>query len=138
MVKILRKETWAADLTAYLATIAAQSLIPGQHDCALFAAGAVEAMTGVDLAAEWRGTYDSLPKGMRRLKAAGHRNLASLLASLLPEVPAAQAHPGDVVLVEGPEGPGMGILQGHLAYVLTNDRLDTVSRLDVKRAFKVG
>ena len=138
MVELVRKETWAADLTAYLATIASRPLVPGEHDCALFAAGAVEAMTGVDLAAEWRGTYDSLPKGMRRLKSAGHPDLASLLASLLPEVPPAQAHPGDVVLLDGPEGPGMGILQGHLAYVLTADRLGTVSRLDVKRAFKVG
>ena len=78
---IERTNTWAADLTAYLASVADRPLVPGEHDCALFAAGAVEAMTGVDLAAEWRGTYESLPKGMRRLKSAGHRDLASLLAS---------------------------------------------------------
>jgi hypothetical protein len=138
MQMLNRHETWAADLTAYLASVAARPLTYGSHDCALFAAGAVQAMTGVDLAADWRGAYDSPRKAARLLKDAGHANLASLLSSLLPEVAPAFAMPGDVVLVDGPQGLGMGILQGHLAYVLTEDRLGMVSRMDVKRAFKVG
>ena len=64
----MRLPDWKTHLIAYLADAARKSYQPGVHDCALFSAGAVLAMTGVDLAAGWRGRYTTLTRGLRVLR----------------------------------------------------------------------
>lgn len=65
-----RRQDWPARLDAYLRDCAARPFQYGAHDCALFAAGAVAAVTGWDPAAAWRGAYDSLSSGQQALRAA--------------------------------------------------------------------
>ena len=60
-----RHSNWTAPLIEYLAAAARRPFKPGHHDCALFAAGAVAAMTGTDFAAQWRGRYTTLRGGLR-------------------------------------------------------------------------
>ncbi|WP_405116505.1 DUF6950 family protein [Phaeobacter sp. BS23] len=50
---IKRHSQWRSNLCGFLASVSRQKFRPGSHDCALFAAGAVQAMTGADLAAEY-------------------------------------------------------------------------------------
>lgn len=133
-----RYPDWQERLTAYLASVAHRPLEPGVHDCALFAANAVLAMTGTDLAAAWRGRYRTLRGGQRVLRAAGYADHIALAASHFAEMPAAYARPGDLAVVDGPHGPALTVVQGRGVYVLTPSGLGTLSLLTAKRAFKVG
>ena len=67
----MRFENWPTRLNHYLAACEKRAFAWGDFDCALFAAGAVLIMTGVDYAAQYRGRYDSalgaarlLPNGL--------------------------------------------------------------------------
>lgn len=53
-----RAPDWEERLSVYLDRVIEEPFKWGSHDCALFAAGAVNAMTGTDPAADLRGTYD--------------------------------------------------------------------------------
>lgn len=59
----------------------------GAHDCALFAADGVEAMTGVDIAAEFRGKYSSEDGAVEVI-----REVCGLSAGVTPTVADAAAH----------------------------------------------
>lgn len=79
------------------------------HDCCSFAAGAVNAITGVDPSTAWPYRNEI---GARRLiiEAGG---LDSLVTRALGEpVHPAQAGRGDVVLAELEEGPTVGVCLG--------------------------
>lgn len=137
MTKAVRMKDWEPRLVAYLAAAARREFKPGVHDCALFTAGALEAMTSVDHAADWRGRYKTLSGGRRALKKAGHADHVALVASLFDEVPPAFAHRGDIAVVDGAEGAALGIVQGEGIYVLRPEGLAVVRRADMKRAFRV-
>lgn len=119
----MRYPDWQARLVAYLSATAALIQEPGVHDCALFPAGAVEAMTGVDLAADWRGTYSSFEEGLNALKAAGFADHIDLVARHFAEIAPAFAQAGDLAVVDGLLGPSLGVVQGEGIYVLTVTRM---------------
>jgi hypothetical protein len=77
----------------------------GTSDCALWAADAVLAQTGVDhAAADWRGSYTTGVQAVRRVALAGGlQGIAT--AALGPAVAPVWAAVGDVVLVHQPEAP---------------------------------
>lgn len=104
----------------------------------MFTAGAVKAMTGVDLARGWRG-YRTLKEGERRLSDAGMGGLEGMVASRLPEVAPAFAQVGDVALmrVDGDTGVALGIVQGEGVYVVSPSGMAVISRMMIDRAFRV-
>ena len=87
----------------------------GQHDCALFAAGAVEAMTGIDFAAEFRGKYEDEDGARRLLTSLGCGDVGDLASRYLPEITPAEARRGDVVMIEGQLGPFLAVVDGRTA-----------------------
>lgn len=127
-----RLPDWRSRLRDYLEAVARRPFKPGVHDCALFVAGGVEAMTGVDPAAEWRGKYRSLKKGRAMVG-----DMVALAADLLPEVPPIFAQEGDVAVIDAGGEHAFGLVQGSLVYVLRPEGLGFVSLTDVKRAFRV-
>lgn len=137
MTDISRKPTWRSDLTAYLETAARRAFRPGQHDCALFAAGAVKAMTGTDFARGYRSTYRSLARGQAVLRSRGYADHIDMVARLLPEVPPIMAQEGDVAVVPQGEDMALGIVQGAMIYVLMPSGLGLVPLTDAARAFRV-
>lgn len=54
---LCRAPDWEERLSVYLDRVRDEPFKWGSHDCALFAAGAVKAMTGTDPAAAFRDTY---------------------------------------------------------------------------------
>lgn len=114
-----RLPDWQRRLTEYLASVARAPFEPGRFDCALFAAGAVEAQTGTDLARAWRGRYDDLSGGLQTLVEAGFEDHLALVASLLPELPPAEARPGDIAALRigGANLETLAVVQGAQAYV---------------------
>lgn len=138
--KLNRLPDWKPRLASYLAEVARRPFRPGSHDCVLFAAGAVGAMTGADLAAEYRGTYCTLAQGQAVLEARGFADHIDLVKSLFDPVAPALAQVGDLAVVPSDQ-PGergaLGVFQGAAVYVLRPSGLAVVDRLAVREAFSV-
>lgn len=134
-----RRYDWRPSLASYLHEVARKPFAWGENDCALFAAGAVCAMTGKDFAADYRGRYTTLLGGMRLLKKAGFTDHAGMAATLFDEIHPSQAHVGDIAAIEIEDGIALGVVQGERIYVLRPDEdgIGTVPLLDASRAFRV-
>lgn len=113
-----------------------------QTDCAIHLAGRlVEAMTGVDCVAHYRGRYTSSAGALRVMREDGFANLGDLVAAILPELDhPSQAEVGDIAAIpdEGAFGFALGVVNGDRIFVLTEKGIGTVDLLTAKRAFKVG
>jgi len=132
---------WQPRLEAYLRNLqrAPRPVAAGRHDCCLFAAGAVEAQTGIDPAEAWRGRYTTFRGGLRMIRRDGHADLPALVAAHLPEIGLLAAMPGDIALVASTEGPAMGVVQGAAIYVLgAGGGLAAVPITAAQRVFAVG
>lgn len=134
----MRAPDWKARLVAHLERSSRASYALGQHDCALFAAGAVEAVTGHDPAAAWRGRYSTLNGGLKLLRKAGHQDYIEATAAHLPEIHPSAAAPGDIAVVEDPSTGSLvlGVVQGEMIYVLREDGLGLAPRATLRRAFR--
>ncbi|SEU03385.1 DUF6950 family protein [Paracoccus homiensis] len=136
-----RLDNWRSRLSAELDR---QRLTPfewGGHDCALgFAGGIVEALTGEDMAAPYRGTYRSLRSAKAVLRDAGAADLGDFVATLLPEIDPAQARIGDLGIIETPDafGQGLCMVDASTLLVLTNNGHGHKPRSAMIRAFRVG
>lgn len=133
----MRAQDWQARLVAYLHGAAREPFAFGRHDCALFSAGAVEAMTGADMARDWRGRYSTMRGGLRALRKAGYADHVALAASMFEDVAPSLAQPGDLAVVPTDDGPALGVVQGEAVYVLGPQGLGLVSILRAERAFRV-
>lgn len=115
-----RREDWPARLNALIEASLRRPFAWGAHDCCLFAAAAVQAMTGVDPAEDLRGTYKTPAGAARALKRyGGVEGAAATFAGAhgFAEIPPLLAQRGDVVLLATPNGPALGVidLRGHIA-----------------------
>lgn len=133
-----RLPDWPTRLQSYLVAAARRPFVWGQFDCILFGAGAVAAMTGVDPAATWRGTYRT-PKGAARvLTRAGFADVAAPLSALFPAVSRAMARPGDLALFPVADGLAVCVVGSACVYVLTpHTGLALQSKADAAAFFKV-
>lgn len=124
---------WRHRLVAFLRENHDRPFQPGVWDCAIWAAGAVEAMTGEDLLRGFRG-YRSIAEGKRKLQAKGYEDHVAFVAAHLSEVPPSFAQPGDVALLEG---QSLGIVQGAQVYCFGINGFGMASLTDIERAFRV-
>lgn len=139
MGPLIRLPDWQARLSAWLREINGRPIEYGRHDCCLFGAGAIEAETGIDIAAPWRGRYTTLAGGRRVLRKSGYTDHVALIAATLPEIHASAAREGDIGLVETEAGPAVGVNQGTAIYVLgETGRLGFAPLTPATRMFKVG
>jgi len=107
-----RLEYWPQILADFIAA-ADRPFCWGSWDCGLLAADCVLAMTGVDIAAEFRGRYTTA-RGARRVM---RGSMAEMMARVsetygMPEIRPAQAQRGDMVMVDTPLGDALGICVG--------------------------
>lgn len=108
---IARREDWPSRLAAALEAARDKPFRWGEHDCGLFAADCVLAMTDIDPAALYRGQYDDetgARETLRMLSGGGLR--AAWTKALGPAMNNVRfAKRGDVVLVEvgGVEAAGV-------------------------------
>jgi len=108
-----RRQDWPLRLNAWLDSMRSRPFAWGKFDCALGAADAVQAMTGVDYAVEFREAYFSKRNAVRLLAERG--GLEALVTQALgdPLGSAKLAQRGDVVLVDsGAEGPALAVVIG--------------------------
>ena len=132
-----RLPDWRPRLVAYLTTVAGKPFGYGTHDCALFAAGAVEAMTGNDWAADYRGRYSTLKEGLKLLDQGALRDHVALLDARLESIPPAFAAVGDIAVIGEDGTRALGIFEGESILVLRETGLGHVPRADAVAAYRV-
>ncbi len=132
-----RLPDWHNRLVVYLNQVARTAFNPGEMDCALFIAGAVEAMTGVDLAVEFRGRYTTVLGGLRVAKKAGFADIPALVEGRFAEVSPAFAQVGDIAILQADGEIAFGIIQGEKIYVRHPEGMALVPLRLAERVFKV-
>lgn len=96
---------WAERLAQCVEVARTRRFRWGEHDCCLWTAAVVQALTGYDLGEPFRGTYGTSDGASGRIRQDGVEGLGELLASLafrwgFPEILPTLAQRGDVVLCD--------------------------------------
>jgi len=130
----MRISTWEETLSDYIATKRHEPFEYGVNDCCLFAAGAVEAITGEDPMSEFRGKYDSLKTSLIAIKDIGAGTLEATMDSKFPEVQIGHAQRGDLAFHDG----SVGVVMGSFAYFVSDDGLERINRSLWDKCWGVG
>lgn len=110
----MRIEGWEAALNEIIQSRTVTPFKWGEHDCCLFAADCVEAMTGRDYADKLRGSYKNAAEAKKVINAYG--DMETMISSLLgAPCETAFAHRGDVMMLDTSSGPALGICCGKLS-----------------------
>lgn len=139
---ILRRHPlWRQNLNELIRVNALRPFAWGEWDCALWAATAVHAMTGVDFAEPYRGKYSDSSECAKLLRDEGPGSLFQLCSQALgPPVHPAQARCGDVVY-KADNMPTLGICYGRQSLFVGSafgvEGLIGEMTLDVRYAFRV-
>lgn len=120
-----RRSTWEADLAAYIAPLRDARFEWGTLDCAMFAAGAVIAVTGADPVEVYRGKYSSELGAAKALKKYGAGDLKSTLGTMFEERPIGRLQRGDLVW----SGDAVGVCMGD--YALFVGRAETEAGTEI-------
>ena len=142
---ISKLPNWQSALSAYLTAVAAAPFHYGRFDCGLFVAGAIEAMTGVDVVPGLRETYSDRKSAFAAVRSICGRVTMEALADVLtakycmPEVAPAMAWRGDVVQLRQGRTSSLGIVAMHGTEILTPYRggLLRLPRAHATRAWHV-
>lgn len=110
-----RLDDWDVRLSRYLINISDKPHLYGSVDCALFAAGAVLAMTGEDPAAHLRGTYETELGAAKAMRRNGWETLSDVADHFLPEIEIREAKRGDILLCPGEAGEFLAVKMGAYA-----------------------
>lgn len=106
-----RVQGWEARLNAYVEASRHRPFVWGAHDCALFAAGGVAAVTGSPLADI--PTYSGPVAAARTLARMGHRDVIDLAGAYLrPWQSVLMARRGDIAAAITDNGPTLGVALG--------------------------
>jgi hypothetical protein len=93
-----RCENWPSILSGFLKAREGAPFVWGENDCCLFAADAILAITGEDVAADVRGVYTTEAEAEALVEGAG--GLAALAARAGERCLPSEARRGDVVLTD--------------------------------------
>jgi hypothetical protein len=137
----MRLPDWAERLQTVISEAKKKKFEYGSFDCALFAASCVEAVTGIDYAAELRG-YDSKVAACRIIAEFG--SLETMITSILGKEP---VHPavagrlavviGEAELELGEEGECIGFLIDAVCWFPTRKGIVKKSRAIARRAWSI-
>jgi len=106
---VRRVDDWALQLDDLVSRRVREPFAWGVNDCALFAADAVLAMTGIDFAAGMRGK--SAKSAMRFVRVSG--GLEEIVSDVLgPMCGTSQVSDGDLVLVRTRKGAAVAVVIG--------------------------
>lgn len=107
----MRYENWVERLYSFVDEMSDKPFAWGEHDCCLFAAGAIFAITGHDYAFGLRGTYSTEKEAYHLIKKMG--GIKSIVGKALgDEIKPLMAQRGDLVLIDGEHGDTLGICLG--------------------------
>ena len=147
---------WEDRLAQYLLDCTQLAFVWGMHDCALFAAGAVHAMTGEDLGAIFRGQYNDALGSERVLRRYMTENglklgggSTSVLAYVIDDIlreggarfqkSAGFISRGDIILLNIPDtGESIGVCDGvNMLAVRVDGGLTNLPRESVRSGWRL-
>lgn len=133
---IARHADWRARLNAAIE----ERRLTKSCNCGWFIGDCVLAMTGVDIAAPYRGRCESAAQCLALLAADGFPDVCAFLVSLFEEIHPSRARAGDIMAfpVEAVGGWALGVVNGERVTVLEGRGLGTVLRDGGRRAFRVA
>lgn len=131
-----RYPDWPERLHAFVEARRGTPFAWGKHDCCLFAADAVAAMTGADLAGTLRGRYTTRIGAARILKKQG--GLRAIVDARMTRIPTLAAGRGDVVLIETEQGDALGICLGRQIVAAGPDGLTFIGLERAEAAWREG
>ena len=111
-----RRSDWQRVLDEFLWANQTRPFEYGRWDCCLFICDAIVVMTGVDLAAPYRGRYSTRAGALHaiseRLGTASIQAVAASAAAAhqMPEIPVSHAHRGDMLLVARGRDCSLGLV----------------------------
>lgn len=120
-MSLVRLEDWPERLHALIEQRGSVPFRWGAHDCVMFAADAVQAVAGVDLAERLRSQYADEQSARKMCLAYSNAGADSPMGRLLSDiaalhlgdqVPPRMAHRGDIVLVEHDAGQSLAVCLG--------------------------
>lgn len=99
-----KREDWPEQANAFVAKVMKKPFVWGEFDCCLFAADCVQAMTGEDFAADFRGKYTDGPGGYQLLKEFSGGGIVATVEKLAErfewtDIEPRRAQRGDIVLL---------------------------------------
>lgn len=127
-----RKAGWESILAETIEAARHTPFAWGTHDCALWAADCVYAMTGVDYAAPFRGQYQTEAEA-KRLIEGQYGSLGGYVSRHLVSVPLEQVRRGDVVMWRR----ALGICEGGQSFFVTYQGLRAINTLNCEQAWRV-
>jgi hypothetical protein len=131
-----RLREWQSRFAACLAERRTRAFAWGSQDCALFAADCVDACTGVDPAADLRGTYSTAAAAARVMEA--HGGLAALATARLgEEISPRVARVGDVGLLLNGGRECLGVCIGSMWQAPGEQGLCALPASQVLRAWRI-
>ena len=112
-----RNQNWPIALNEVIRNRAATPFQYGSHDCAQFTADCINAMTGTDLMADFRGRYATQEGALKVLDECFGGDLEEAMERIadqyeLEEIVTLRAKGGDIVLRDSDQGPALGIISG--------------------------
>jgi hypothetical protein len=140
-----RTENWEVLLHDFLTERIDKPFEWGMNDCALFTCDCIQALTGTDVATEFRGNYIDEKSAFKIMKKIAGSPTVEAVADYvtkqfeMPEVKPLLAQRGDVVLIEGSEGLALGIvhMDGIHAVFVSPDGLKKLPVRQALRAWRV-
>lgn len=140
VTSLSRLPYWEEALSLYLDRCHDTQFKWGEHDCALFAAGAVKAMCGVDPAETMRGTYSDARGAAEALKEKAAGTLLKTANAWFGEHKhPAQAKRGDIV---AKDRTTLGVCVGHWSWFVgeegSHQGLIAIPTADCKKAWTVS
>lgn len=137
MTPLVRLENWEQRLNDFLAAHSDAVHRYGAIDCVLFPAAIVEALTGEDPGAPYRGTYDGQVGALRLLAKLGAESPTELIDRYLPRVIRPMARRGDIVMTYDGQ---TAVVFGEDALGICEDKagFQRIPRARWQRAWRIG
>ncbi len=134
-MELKRYLDWPVRLNEYIIASEKKKFEHGTHDCVIFAAGAIEAMTGENPMLEFRDQYDDWNDSEEGLNEAGYDKLyKNIIKRFGTPILGVKGQKGDLAFYEG----ACGIVLGRYAMFLGENGYVYVSLRHLQRAFRVA
>jgi len=118
-----RQAGWRGRVNSVLSRHCREPFVWGRHDCGILAADWIEAITGVDVLARYRGRYDSADSARAILAEDGFADHVEMFAMALTRAHKSAARYGDIAILEAEDGSvTTGPVLGEVAAVFTEKR----------------
>lgn len=134
----MRSDNWEHKLQEYIDKYRQTPLEFGKHDCCTFTIEWEKVLTGKSTFPEFDRTFKSLEQGKEILKKVGFKNWVTIVNSRLERIQPIQARRGDLVSMKFQGAYCMGICLGKMCAFVGYDKMEFISKDQMKYAWRFG